>query len=224
MRLDVPVFLSQTFMFKSLKPETITKILNCIDTEIVSYEPKSIIFCPDTYEKKLGFIINGECTVSRIKSDSTPIPYNTLKAGDSFGILAVLTNEEEYPTCITAKGQTKILFINSRDVITVIKKYPTVAVNVIDFLSQKLLFLNKKLSTFSSGSVEKKLASFLYSIYKKNNDSVFDFNCKNSAEALNVGRASLYRAISALEKDGIISLDNKKITIYDLEGLERISK
>ena len=224
MEFNITEFLSGTFMFNSVKSENIIRILSDITYEFKVFNPKETIFSPAEYEHKLGFVVDGECSVSKLKSDNTLIPLNSLKTGDSFGILAVLANENEYPTCITALKPTKVLFISKNDVISTIKKYPTIAINVINFLSKKVVFLNRKLSTFSSDSVEQKLASFLYHRYKNDNETEFDFNCKKSAEAMNIGRASLYRAVAALEDAGIITLKNKKINIYDLEGLERISK
>ena len=94
--------------------------------------------------------------------------------------------------------------------------------NIIKFLAKKINFLNDKIAAFSGGKIEEKLAKYLLGLKKKYGSSKFDFNKKKSAEALNCGRASLYRAIDALEKGGFISLDNKKINIIDPEGLERI--
>jgi len=64
----------------------------------------------------------------------------------------------------------------------------------------------------------------LLGLKRKYESAVFDFNKKKSAEALNCGRASLYRALASLESEGYISFESKKINIIDLEGLERISK
>lgn len=224
MRINISEFLSETFMFKSLKSETISKILNEIEPEIITFQAKETIYCPNEFENKIGFIVSGECAVLKMRADNVSVPYNALKPGDSFGILAVLANVNEYPTCITASKTSKVLFLSKKDTLLIIRRYPTVAMNVINFLSKKLVFLNRKLATFSSSSVEEKLASFLYQRYKTENSTIFDFNCKRSAEAINVGRASLYRAIASLQDANIITLSNKKIYISDLEGLERILK
>ena len=84
--------------------------------------------------------------------------------------------------------------------------------------------MNDKVAAFSGGCVEEKLASYLLGLKRKYRSCEFDFNKKKSAEALNCGRASLYRAIASLETEGYISFENKKIHINDPEGLERISK
>ena len=137
--------------------------------------------------------------------------------------MAVLSKEEEFPTRITAKKATKILFIRKDDVLRIIRKYPEIAMNVIEFLAAKVEFLNGKVATFSADTVEEKLRSFLLTEYRKSGPT-FSFNCKKSAEAINAGRASLYRALTSLTESGIIKLKNKKIYILDPSGLERNQK
>jgi CRP-like cAMP-binding protein len=105
-----------------------------------------------------------------------------------------------------------------------VQKSPTVAMNIIEFFARKVGFLNDKIASFSGGSVEEKLAGYILEQQRKNNSLSFDFNKKKSAEALNCGRASLYRAIAALEEVGYVTFDSKKIFINDLKGLERIFK
>ena len=138
--------------------------------------------------------------------------------------MAVLTDEEEFPTLILATKATKILFIDKNDAVQVIRKYPTVANNVIDFLAKKIAFLNGKVATFSADSVEDKLVKFLLTESKRLGTDSFPINCKRSAEAINSGRASLYRALTSLSEAGLIKFENKSVYIIDREGLERNTK
>ena len=85
-------------------------------------------------------------------------------------------------------------------------------------------FLNKKIATFSSDTVEQKFSNFLLNESKMQDCLSLSLNISKIATTLNVGRASLYRAIDSLSESKIIELENKKIIISDLEGLERISK
>ena len=101
---------------------------------------------------------------------------------------------------------------------------PQIAFNIITFMANRIGFLNGKISTFSADNVEQKLANYILSEYRSRADPVFDFNCKRASESINSGRASLYRAIDSLTKKNILKLENKKIFILDLEGLERILK
>ena len=206
-------FLSGVFLFRGVKEDTLQKILQGITPEIKSFESKATIYSPHEYETKLGFIVNGECTVNRLKPDGSLVPLNRIEKGGSFGIMAVLSYEEEYPTLILANKTTKVLFIDKADALAIIRKYPTVANNVIEFLVKKISFLNSKVATFSSDTVEDKLVKFILTESKRQSTDSFHFNCKRTAEALNVGRASLYRALDSLCESNLIKLENKTVYI-----------
>ncbi len=207
-----------------MEKDALADVIKNITPEIKTYSCKEEIYTPNDYEHKLCFIVNGECAVERVKGDGNSVPLNLLKKGDSFGIMTILSCEDEFPTRIVAKRTSEILFISKEDTLKIINKYPQIAMNVIAFLSNKISFLNSKIATFSSSSVEEKLSNYILSEHKKQKSDVLPFNCKKSAEAISAGRASLYRAIAALSDLGIIKLENKKIYILDPKGLERNSK
>ena len=223
MKEDVTAFLSRVFLFFGLSSEEISLLLKSVELTKTVYKKHEDIFLPDNKEEKIGFILRGECLVERVKPDGEGIPLNTLSEYDSFGILSVLS-VEEFPTRVKASKDTEILFVQKEDFLGLIERSPVISMNVIKFLSRKISFLNKKIATFSSDTVEQKLARYVYSLYKKCDTLELTFNCKRTAEALNAGRASVYRALDSLSSDGIISFESKKIYIKDLIGLERIAK
>ena len=216
-------FFSKTFLFSGLSIDEIERYFCNREIEFKDYSRKEVIYSPHEYERKLGFVLKGECIVERIKADGSSVPLNIIQSGDSFGAFAVLTSEDEFPTRITARRDSKIAFISQADVMNLIETHSVVAMNVIRFLAGKISFFNKKIATFSSDSVVDKLAMYLLIEYRKFGAELA-LNCKKTAESLNIGRASLYRAISVLEQDGIIKSENKKIYILDQNGLERITQ
>lgn len=216
-------FLSMTFLFSDIDKEIISANVYECDVEIRDYAPKEWIYTPSSYAEMVGFVIQGECTVERTKNDGSAVPLNALRRGDSFGIMAVLSSSKEFPTRIVSKGKTKILFMTKTAVLGLIETIPAVSMNVIRFLSRKIEFLNQKIATFSSDSVEEKFATHILE-QSRDMDEPLVFNAKKSAEAINAGRASLYRAITSLTNAGIIKIENKKIYILDRNGLERKKK
>lgn len=220
---DYSKFLKSTFLFKEVDERDITALLNSVSQEERSYRRAELIFSPDDFERKLGFVLSGECTVGRLSGGSF-VPLNTLHAGDSFGILSVFSVRDEFPTLIKAKSACTVLFFSAEATRSLVQSNPTVSMNVIEFLARKISFLNDKIAAFSGGSVEAKLAGYILELKKKHDSLTFDFNKKKSAEALNCGRASLYRAIASLEEGGYVSFESKKIIINDPKGLERILK
>lgn len=216
-------FLSDVFLFKDMSKDMISKAISDISLSTVDYSKRDEIYSPIFSERRLGFVVSGECKVERIRHDGTSVPLNVMKQGNSFGIVSVLKSEDEFPTRITATKDTKVLYISLEDTWKLIKNYTEISQNVISFLAGKIIFLNKKIATFSEDSVEDKLSSFLSNEYIKYG-AEFHFNCKRTAESISVGRASLYRALASLTEENVIKLENKKIYITDPEGLERKSK
>ena len=217
-------FFSKTFIFKEIPDNEIGDLLKLINPEAKHFEPGEIIYSPNSFENKIGFVFEGECQIEKIKENKANLPLNKILKYDSFGIIAAFACEDSYPSQITAKKTTTIIFITKSDVLTLIKESHRVSLNLILFMSDRIAFLNKKITTFSSDTVEQKFSNFLINEAAKRNCLALSLNISKIATTLNVGRASLYRAIDSLLESKIIKLENKKIIISDLEGLERISK
>jgi len=182
-----------------------------------------VIYSPDSYQRKIGFVISGECEVCRIKHDGGRVKLNTLSRGQSFGISAVFS-DGDFPTVIYAARRAEVVFITRDELMSLINAIPEVALNIIRFQNDRIAFLNKKIETFSAGTVEERLACFILDEYRKQGSSELALNRMKTADKLGVGRASLYRALDSLADSGIIKPETKKIYIIDPEGLERITK
>jgi CRP-like cAMP-binding protein len=219
MSIDVKV-LKNSFLFCKMDESKIEELLSLTDPQVKKYERGECIFSPDKAERKLGFVLSGECEVKHLRKDESFVILNTISAPESFGILSVFSENEDYPTYIFARKNAAVLFFSKEDIDILIEKSPEISKNVIAFLTKKIMFLNKKVSTYSGGSVEEKLCGFLYSEYEKYGEE-FPLNCKRCSEALGVGRASVYRALDALVSEQIITFTDKKIKIISLNRLER---
>ena len=215
--------LSKTFLFSGIGAEEISKLLDGIDFEEASYLRGELIYSIDSRDSKIGFVKSGRCEVRHLKGDTASAVLNVLNEGDTFGVLSVLS-EKEFPTHIFATKNSTILFLKKEDLLKIVNNNSQIAMNLINFLANRISFLNEKIATFSGTRVENRLASHLLSESRRLASLSFDFNCKKCSEAINAGRASVYRALASLESDGLISVVDKKINILDQEGLERISK
>lgn len=212
MQFNLSNFLLKTCFFSHLPSEEMEKISSRISPRICEFQRGDTVISCESFGRELGFVIKGEAEVFREREDGTLIPLNSILAGESFGILTLFSDEESYPTTIISKKASSALFISRDDVIQIIDEYPSVAVKIIEFLTKKAIFLNKKVETFSSASVEEKLKNFVFDEARRLGNPL-PFNYKKTAEKLGVGRASLYRAAEQLEKDGSIQIRDRKIYI-----------
>lgn len=224
MKKMLPSVLKQSFLFDGLTDNEILNIITPLEVEILHFEKNRTIFSPESYERKVGFVIIGECVVVKKRTGFDDIPLSIINIGGSFGILTCFTMHKEYPTYVISKQPSTVAFFKDDDIINLAKTNTTIAFNVIKFLGNRIDFLNDKITAFSSPSVEMKLVSYLLSEYREHNSLVLEINKAGLAHKLGAGRASVYRAIQKLKDAKIITTQTKKIIINDLTGLERMSR
>ena len=221
--MDKYEFLAQSFLFKGLNTDFIREILSDITLREVSYKRGETVFSSSTTEKCLGFVLEGCLEVRKNNEESNSTVINKIDQFGSFGILSILS-AEDFPTKIIAYKNSSVLYILSADFMHLVNNYSQIANNLIQFLANRIIFLNKKIETFSGTRVEDRLCAYLISETKKYNSTTFPINLSKTSEEINAGRASIYRALSSLVDEGIINIDNKKITILDTTKLERKTK
>lgn len=95
--------------------------------------------------------------------------------------------------------------------------------NLICFLADRVSFLNSRIDTVTAGSADRKLALFLKNSPVNSNGEVsIGMSMTALAHALDIGRASLYRAFDTLESSGIILRNRNTVTLLSCEKLNEI--
>ncbi len=185
---------------------------------ITTFKQGDEIFSPWAKEKKLGFILSGEASVYSADGNRSVL-LRPLLEGDTFGVANLFEENSPFVSTIIAKRTTSVIFFSQSSIKKMLDDCSEFRMNYITFLSQRICFLNKKISCFTAGSPERRLAVFLCSQSFENSFSLC-INANSLSEMLNIGRASLYRAFDKLIADGFITKDGKKLTLLDRTALE----
>jgi CRP-like cAMP-binding protein len=165
----------------------------------------------------MGLILSGKALVSKGKAQ-----ISTLTKGDLFGAVNLFGSLPAAPTSVTALAKTKIFYIPRKIMQDFMRENPAVAEGYIAYLSQRVYFLTAKIAALTAGSSEARLASALMeAAYKEKGleASIEVENISRLARDLDLGRASLYRAIDSLQNKGIISREDNKLVIKDFDSL-----
>ena len=221
--MDLTGFLEKTFLFEGVSREQIQEIISKFPPALESYNRTETIATDCKQKRRVGFVLSGKCEVIRSKADGSHTVLNVLTEHGSFGILSVVS-EEDCSTEIYVTNNSTVLYFDKAQIDEIVKNYSQISLNLIKFLANRISFLNKKIETFSGTRVENRLASYLLDKMQKTGCESFSFNLKKCSEAINAGRASVYRIIGSFTNEGLITLVDKKIIIHDREGLERMKK
>ena len=221
---DLKRLLRTSFLFRFVNDVEFADIAANMRVEVSTFPRGSTIYSPVCYDKKVGFVVDGECEILHAHEIGSDVQIKGAGVGDTFGIVGIFADNDAYPTTVRAKRACTVCFIDEEEIKKLVSEYPSVSRGIITFFANRVNFLNSRIATFSSVSVEQKVAHHLLKLFRDRGSSVIAFNKARLAMELGVGRASLYRVLADLESKEILRIDNKNIQIIDPEGFERILK
>lgn len=195
------------FLFRGLEDERVETWLR--DERIFEkiFERGETVSPSKQYLPCLGLILRGSVRIEK-RADHKSVPLRRMEKGEIFGA-AALFGGQTYVTVITARAQTSVLFLPQDFVQDLLLAEPVAAMNYIFFLSEKVRYLNEKIDFFTAGGTEDKVYEYLLRHADEGGGICLTLSLKELSEQLDMGRASLYRAIDALIKKGkILKIDD----------------
>lgn len=213
---------SKTELFRGLPPSVLARILAVSDCTAAEYEKNEVVYDKTNFYRSLGIVLEGRLRVTKENADKRPIVMSTLQRGAMFGAAALFNSEPEYATKITAIERSRVLFLPQRLVKRMIEREPDIAENYIRYLSERILFLNRKIYFLTAGTAEQRLAGFLLDNLAVGEFSEMPMTMHRLADALNMSRASLYRAFDELTASGAVSKQGKLVCINNAELLKNL--
>ncbi|MDD6830464.1 MAG: Crp/Fnr family transcriptional regulator [Firmicutes bacterium] len=213
---------SKTELFRGSPPSVLARILAVSDCTAAEYEKNEVVYDKTNFYRSLGIVLEGRLRVTKENADKRPIVMSTLQRGAMFGAAALFNSEPEYATKITAIERSRVLFLPQRLVKRMIEREPDIAENYIRYLSERILFLNRKIYFLTAGTAEQRLAGFLLDNLAVGEFSEMPMTMHRLADALNMSRASLYRAFDELTASGAVSKQGKLVCINNAELLKNL--
>ncbi len=210
--------LTDFFIFRELDEDCRLSAISESEYYSRDYLSGEQIFSPDRHFRSIGYVVAGKVAVYKTSAEKKTL-LNIISKGGAFGVAGLFC--DEYPTSVIAKTKCTVIFIDADKILSLIERYPAVAKSYIRFLSDRTRFLNDKIDSFTKGSVEGRVAKLLLREREGNITSIK--NMSRAASLLDIGRASLYRVLSSLEKKGVIEQNENEIKIINKEYLERIN-
>ena len=209
--------IQQNRILKGANAENIERYFDEKSVFVKTFHSGEVIYSKDSEKRCVGMIISGKATCEPFGSKDNAL-LRIMQENDTFGVANLYCVNEPFPSVIVAKTATKVLFIDGDAFCRLIENDASVLKAYLSFLSNKLVYLNKKISTLTAGTTEKKLAAYILENCDDNN-TLPALSMSSLADILGIGRASLYRALDELEALDLIRKDGKTISITDKNAL-----
>jgi len=203
---------SHLFLLEGLTPEEMDHCRRMAVPEELTFLKGETVYDADRVRRALAFVVEGHLRVMLGR-----VVMNDLYPGDVFGAAALFGSSEPYPSLVVAVTPCRVVLISQETVFRWMTAVPRVGENYVRFLSDRIRFLNRRLSTLTAGHTDGRLWRYLLAHRNEDGIVVVSDGMSALAERLDMGRSSLYRSLDALTNAGCIRRDGKKIYVMKTE-------
>lgn len=212
--IDLILFLKSIPLFSNANDIFLKEMLASHNAKIISMSANADL---DTrFSHSLGVVLEGVLEIQTTDAEKK-LSLRTLRKGQVFGAATIFLRAAPPPSSLFAVKDCKVLFLEHDAVRTLLGKDAAFLDAYLAFLADRVQFLNQKIRCFTAGSVERRLALWLAENAK--NGPITASSLTGLAEILNVGRASLYRALEKLENDGLVLRNGRELQIPNADEL-----
>lgn len=198
-------------LFAGADRQNLADLLESEDCCVQSFENGQEI----EVSRKLSFVLSGSVRVLT-RDRERSILLRTVGKGGMLGVAGVFCTKENISR-LFAKGRTELLVFGRDCIEKLLSRDSAVTLNYLTFLANRIDYLNGKITMVTAGSVERKLALYLCSLGEDNIKVPVSFS--TLCDMLDIGRASLYRALDTLVADGCIEREGSFVQILDKNKL-----
>ncbi len=203
-------------LFSALSDKEILELISESETSVFSAGAE---IASATANRSVKVILSGSVSVTK-KNGDKELLMRVVQAGGILGVASIFTEKSNSLSRIKAIKETEAMFISSETMQRLVRDNKDFAENYIRLLTAKIQFLNNRVKAYTSVSAESRLAFHILSLDEEHSGRVDVGVSKTAlADMLDVGRASLYRALDALTEKKIIKYEKNEIIILDYEAL-----
>ena len=166
--------------------------------------------------RELGILLSGRAEI-RSTDPARTVILRTLLPRDVFGAASLFCADDTALSRIEAQAACRCLFFDSDAIRTLLQSDAGFLDRYLSFLAGRVRFLNHKILCFTAGSAERRLALWLLS--EEREVITLPATLTALADTLDIGRASLYRALDKLSAQGLIAHKGREIRLLNAKEL-----
>ncbi|MDH5597950.1 MAG: Crp/Fnr family transcriptional regulator [Cyclobacteriaceae bacterium] len=204
-------------LFSSLDEESLQK-LSC-NKSCITYKKGQILFYEGTRPMGIFCINSGKIKIFKLSSHGKEQIMHIAKPGDFLGYRAILS-EEFYSASSTVIEDAAVCFIPKEDFLDLLKTNPSFFQKVVKSVCHELGVMREKIADLAQKSVRERLAGSLLMLKETygvdgDDSTLIDLTLSREDLANIVGTATetVIRLLSEFKKEGLISLEGKKIKV-----------
>ena len=215
--------LAQCPVFTGIPENESRKLLNEIHFQIKSYNKGDVVAIAGESVNNLFIILAGNVKGEMIDYSGKTIKIEDIEAPRPLATAFLFGKENRFPVTVTANEDVKILAIPVPEFLKLLQKNTQILKNYLNSISSRSQFLSQKLQFLNFKTIREKLAHFLL---QHTGESLHSFELKATQQQLSelfgVTRPSLARVFSEMQREKLILVEKKTVTLLNKKKLNDI--
>jgi len=221
--MDKIAALRRAMLFSELDDTALRSIAERAVTRY--FRKDEVLFIAGEKAEGLYVIVSGSVRAFRDSVDGREQVIHVERAGGTVAEVPMF-DDGNYPSTVAAEEETAALFLDKRDVRQLCLEHPEITLAALRVLAGRLRRCAELVETLSLKEVGQRVARFVLSEARRNGQQtnqgvVVTLTQTNQQIAARVGsvRDVVSRALSRLQNDGLIVVEDRKLTIPDVSAL-----
>jgi CRP-like cAMP-binding protein len=215
--------LTQCPLFRGIAEKEAENLLKKIHFQIKRFTKDEVVVVAGEPVLNLHIIMSGSVRGEMIDFSGKTIKIEDIEAPKPLATAFLFGKENNFPVTVTANNNAQILTMPVSEFLKLLQLNTQILKNYLNNISSRAQFLSQKLHFLSFKTIRGKVAHFLL---KQAGDKFHSVELKNTqqqlADLFGVTRPSLARVFGEMQKDGIITISNKTVTLLDKKALNEI--
>ncbi|HSH19873.1 MAG TPA: Crp/Fnr family transcriptional regulator [Draconibacterium sp.] len=215
--------LAQCPIFRGINPAEAEYLFTRIHFQVKSYKKEEIVAVAGEPVLNLNIIISGSVRGEMIDYSGKTIKIEDIEAPKPLAAAFLFGQENKFPVTVTVNEDAKILTMPVPEFLKLLQLNTQILKNYLNSISSRVQFLSQKLHFLSFKTIKGKVAHFLL---KQAGEKFHSVELKNTqqqlADLFGVTRPSLARVFGEMQKEKLIKITNKTVTLLDKKALNEI--
>lgn len=185
-------------------------------------ERGEILFFEGEPADVLYFVVEGVVKVFKTSADGKEQIFSIIRPGDSFNDVPVFSGGINLASA-GAMSPVTLHGIKKKEIETIIKEHPQVAINIINVLSRRVEEMMTLVEDFSFRRVSGRVAKILLEHTGKDSNEKPRLTQQEIAAMIGTAREMVGRSLKGLEGEGAIRIERNRIIITDRQILRDLA-
>lgn len=188
-----------------------------------TYGPGEVLFLAGQEAEGFLLLLEGQVKLSRFGADGREQVLHLLGSGQPCGEVPVFEGGT-FPATCTAMTQVRALFLSRKAFLDLGERRPQVLLGMLAILSRRLRVLVDLVDDLALKEVAPRLARHLLDEAGKGGTVRLGVSKATLAARLGTIPETLSRTFARLQRDGLLKVEGRTVSLLDAEGLRRLSE